>query len=63
MNPNDPQVQFFFSGDAHAYYALAGAILISLAMLFGFAGSQWAGAVLLLIGGVFADLWAHLYQH
>lgn len=58
----DPQVNFFWSGKAHAYYAIAGCILIFIAIAFG-GDARLAVIGAALAGGVFADIWAHGYQH
>lgn len=58
----DSQLQFLYSGQAHAFYAIGGIAFLSLAILFG-ADASLCGVILLLAGGLFVDLWLHQYQH
>ena len=59
---SDPMFQFLISGDAHAYYALIGILILSVAVIFG-GDIRYVSVIALLASGVFADIWAHGYQH
>lgn len=58
----DAQSQFFFSGNAHAFYALLGIIIVSVFAAFNYYPGLSALAAA-LAGGVFVDLWVHQYMH
>ena len=62
MNPNDPMVQFLLSGDAHAYYAVGGIMILALLIVFG-GDPRLAALIGILAAGIFVDLWTHQYLH
>jgi uncharacterized membrane protein YjjB (DUF3815 family) len=59
---NDQQLSFFFSGQAHAFYAILGVLVLAITVAFG-ANKELTVVIAALAGGVFADIWAHGYQH
>jgi len=59
---NDPMLEFFLSGQAHAYYAAGGILILALVIVFG-GDPRVAGIIAALAAGIFVDMWTHQYLH